>query len=135
MSKTSSTGLGQLRLIGLVAVLTFALTALTAVVGFSTLPAVLFILGYFLVIPLIALLGESFPLVASSPASSDVDSTQDPLETLRDRFARGEIDQEEFERRLESLLETEHVEYSGPTEFDGVRPDASDEKSKELEGR
>ncbi|GAB3022504.1 SHOCT domain-containing protein [Natronobiforma cellulositropha] len=32
---------------------------------------------------------------------------EDPLETIRERYARGEIDDEEFERRLEALLETD----------------------------
>lgn len=39
------------------------------------------------------------------------ESTQpDPLETLRDRYAAGEISDEEFERRLDRLLETEREE-------------------------
>ncbi len=33
--------------------------------------------------------------------------TADPLETLRERYARGEIGEAEFERGLERLLETE----------------------------
>jgi len=32
---------------------------------------------------------------------------EDPVETLRERFARGEIDQTEFERRLDALLAAE----------------------------
>ncbi|MCU4971719.1 SHOCT domain-containing protein [Halobacteria archaeon AArc-m2/3/4] len=35
---------------------------------------------------------------------------EDALETLRERYARGEFDDEEFERRLERLLETETIE-------------------------
>lgn len=34
----------------------------------------------------------------------------DPLLTLRDRYAQGEIDAEEFERRLDGLLRTEPAE-------------------------
>lgn len=34
----------------------------------------------------------------------------DPLATLRGRYARGEIDEETFERKLEALLETETPE-------------------------
>lgn len=34
----------------------------------------------------------------------------DPLETLRDRYAAGELSDEEFERRLDRLLETEREE-------------------------
>ncbi len=34
----------------------------------------------------------------------------DPLETLRERYARGELTDEQFERKLERLLETETIE-------------------------
>ncbi|ADJ14804.1 SHOCT domain-containing protein [Halalkalicoccus jeotgali] len=34
-------------------------------------------------------------------------ATDDPLTVLRERYARGEISDEEFERRLDRLLETE----------------------------
>jgi hypothetical protein len=38
------------------------------------------------------------------------DQRDDALRTLRDRYARGELDDAAFERRLERLLETETVE-------------------------
>ncbi|MFC7138617.1 SHOCT domain-containing protein [Halosimplex aquaticum] len=38
------------------------------------------------------------------------DDTDEALEALRDRYARGEIDDEEFETRVERLLETESVD-------------------------
>jgi uncharacterized membrane protein len=38
---------------------------------------------------------------------SDTDAEPDPLESLRDRYARGELTEDEFERRVERLLETE----------------------------
>ncbi|ELZ28238.1 hypothetical protein C475_05515 [Halosimplex carlsbadense 2-9-1] len=39
----------------------------------------------------------------------------DPVETLRERFARGEIDQTEFERRLDALLAAEDGASDGPS--------------------
>lgn len=42
----------------------------------------------------------------TDPDSADA-STADALDTLRDRYARGELGDEEFERKLEALLETE----------------------------
>jgi hypothetical protein len=38
------------------------------------------------------------------------DSKNDALETLRDRYARGELSEEQFETKLERLLETETLE-------------------------
>ena len=40
------------------------------------------------------------------------DAGTDPLVTLRDRYAHGEIDVEEFERRVDGLLRTEPAEMS-----------------------
>jgi len=41
------------------------------------------------------------------PADPD---TRDALETLRNRYARGELTDEQFERKLDRLLETESLE-------------------------
>jgi len=37
-------------------------------------------------------------------------STEDALQTLRDRYARGELTDQQFEQKLERLLETETIE-------------------------
>ena len=39
-----------------------------------------------------------------------INTNEDAMTILRQRYARGEIDQAEFERRLNDLLETETVE-------------------------
>jgi hypothetical protein len=41
---------------------------------------------------------------------TDAESTDDALQTLRERYARGELTDEQFERKLERLLEVETVE-------------------------
>jgi hypothetical protein len=42
-----------------------------------------------------------------TPGSADRESEDGALSTLRERYASGEIDETEFERRVEGLLETE----------------------------
>jgi uncharacterized membrane protein len=41
--------------------------------------------------------------------SKGYDGKQDALDTLRDRYARGKIDEDEFERRVDLLLENETI--------------------------
>jgi len=43
---------------------------------------------------------------SASTAESAAD-TDDPLETLKRQYARGEIDEAEFERRLDGLLDSD----------------------------
>jgi len=118
----------KIRLTGLIGILSFGLTALFAVL----LPALLeplipatFILGFFVLIPLIWVLGEDFPLVASgNEADSAVDrsaTAERPVAALRERYATGEIDEAEFERRLDRLLATEDLD----ERFDRAESDGS----------
>ena len=46
----------------------------------------------------------------STETTSEGGGNRDALETLRDRYARGELTDEQFERKLERLLETETIE-------------------------
>ncbi|QPV61381.1 SHOCT domain-containing protein [Halosimplex litoreum] len=61
-------------------------------------------------------------------ASGNRPDGDDPVETLRERFARGEIDQTEFERRLDALLAAEdgagERASEGPSDS-AVRPPAA----------
>ncbi|QAU13759.1 SHOCT domain-containing protein [Halorubrum sp. BOL3-1] len=114
-----------MRLTGLIAVLSFGLTSLFAVL----LPTVLgplipatFILGFFVSIPLVWVLGEDFPLVASESADVPESTTAErPVAALRERYATGEIDEAEFERKLDRLLATEDLD----ERFDRVESDRS----------
>jgi uncharacterized membrane protein len=48
-------------------------------------------------------------------------SNRDALATLRDRYARGELTDEQFERKLERLLETETLENVEERRFERER--------------
>ncbi len=48
--------------------------------------------------------------LGASDDDSAQETEQDPLTTLRQRYASGEIDRAEFERRLNDLLETETLD-------------------------
>lgn len=128
MAPSATYSRGQL--MGIVTVLTFGLTSLTAVLGGGPLVPAIFVTGFFLVVPLIALLGEDFPLVESSEETQRVPQ-RDPVETLRERYARGEIDQAEFERRLEYLVETEDLGFDVENELG--RLDTESAAPRELE--
>lgn len=100
-------------LLAVLSVLTFGLTALAAVAGLNFLVPVVFVLGFFIVVPLVALLGDSLPIVESETDGVSVErdaTAENPIEELRSRYARGELTDEAFERRLERLLETEELE-------------------------
>lgn len=89
------------------------------------LAALLF--GYIVVVPLTAILfgteqdraewvdgwGEDQASAEKSTDSASVSSSEQaetPLERLRRRYAEGELTEEQFERKLETLLETETLE-------------------------
>ncbi|ELY57830.1 SHOCT domain-containing protein [Natronococcus jeotgali] len=91
------------------------------------LPVLLF--GYVAVVPLVALLfgdeadrrewwdGWWSTSSSTEEAQSDADAAsstptdgRDALETLRDRYAAGELTDDQFERKLDRLLETETLE-------------------------
>lgn len=84
------------------------------------LAALLF--GYIVVVPLTAILfgddddmeewwDDSFGTATeSADATSDSTDAGTPLERLRRRYADGELTDEQFERKVERLLETETLE-------------------------
>ncbi|OAQ54248.1 hypothetical protein HTG_01550 [Natrinema mahii] len=82
------------------------------------------LVGYIAVVPLVAILfgdeadreewaddylasGDAERSERSTDAATD---SRDALETLRERYAAGELSDEQFERKLERLLDTETLE-------------------------
>lgn len=82
------------------------------------------LIGYMVIVPLVVLLygdesdRETWWNTCSgwctgmiSNTSTEVDDTEEtPLETLQRRYTRGELTDEQFERKLDQLLETETLE-------------------------
>lgn len=115
MSSDSSPRFSRFEAIGVVAIVSFGLTSVFAVLGLGVAVPLTFIVGFFLLIPLIALLGDDLPMIESDsdePTSEEHQPTQDPVDRLREAYATGTISEEEFDRRLEKLLETEDIDSS-----------------------
>ncbi|MBV0900360.1 SHOCT domain-containing protein [Haloarcula salina] len=126
------------KLAAVIGVLSLGVTMLASVAGFgSSLAPAALITGWFILIPLVALLGSDLPLVESpgddgEPTVEDVPTvdSKSPVEQLRERYARGELSDEEFERRLDRLLETEGLSVA---DHANEAADAADGDAFELE--
>lgn len=84
----------------------------------------IWVLGFSVLLPLVAILSEeiylggeqsvsagSSPTEATTQPNAETDTTtQDALDTLRERYARGDLTEQQFERKLTRLLETETPE-------------------------
>jgi uncharacterized membrane protein len=77
----------------------------------------IWVFGFAVFLPLIGILtGEDeddeddFEHESNQQSEHYDDETTDALDTLRDRYARGELTDEQFERKLDALLETESPE-------------------------
>jgi uncharacterized membrane protein len=72
------------------------------------------LIGYIAVVPITAkLFGDEEDQEEWLPRDADDSESQDeetPLETLRRRYAEGELSEEQFERKLDQLLSTETIE-------------------------
>jgi uncharacterized membrane protein len=91
------------------------------------LPFLLF--GYVVIVPLTEVLfGEESAIAwwndeSESSGARDAMGEETALQTLRERYARGELTDEEFERKLERLLETETVAEIDSGDLDRIESD------------
>ena len=100
---TSGGGVRRNRVLAVVAVLTIGTALLLGELGAGTAETVVLILGLFVLLPLIALLGDALPMIESStPTGADEvsdaadDTSDNPVDELRRRYASGEIDEQAF---------------------------------------
>jgi uncharacterized membrane protein len=94
----------------LVAIVTLPLTVLGAVLGGGLGGALVATVGWFLLTPVLLFFGEEVADLFGVEAEADDATADDPLETLKERYAAGELSEAEFERRLERLVELDEAD-------------------------
>lgn len=109
-----------------------AVGALTLFVGIALAVAgvsnfwLAFVIGWVVLTPLAGALAARYEdRVADESSDGDADERTDALAELRQRYADGEIDEVEFERRVERLLETESMD-DAEDAYGGSSADTSD---------
>lgn len=103
-----------------VAIATFFLAGLLSIIGFNTVVALTAFVGWFFLTPVLLFWGDEIAAWlygsepddaawSSEPSATNLErqSEDDPLEHLKYRYATGELSDEEFERRLERLVEVD----------------------------
>ncbi|MDS0221861.1 SHOCT domain-containing protein [Haloarcula sp. S1AR25-5A] len=121
-----SIALPRWKLVAVIVIVSTGVAMLGGAAGLgNVLAPVSIILGWFILAPLVALLGSELPMIESPEDGTETDeatvidpaeSTVDPVDRLRERYARGELTDSEFERRLDRLLETESLSANDESE-------------------
>jgi uncharacterized membrane protein len=78
----------------------------------SNLWLAVMLFGYIAVVPIVSMLFDEEEEAESDAPTGDAENSEseDALERLRRRYAEGELTDEQFERKLDRLLETETLE-------------------------
>lgn len=116
-------------LTGIAAVATLGVGVLVAILFGLFEAAIVFVVGWLLLVPVLGILSDAMESTGATGAGDEIEaaveqrvadavagetrdagSDEDPVEALRERYARGELGDEEFERKLERLIETEGIE-------------------------
>ncbi|WP_435096257.1 SHOCT domain-containing protein [Halorubrum sp. N11] len=96
-----------------------------------SLPLVWFF-GLFVALPVLHTLTK--PVPDADGDGGDADAPDDPaLRAIRERYARGEIDEREFERKLDRLLETEDAETVDRNDPEDIADRVRDGLRREVE--
>jgi len=117
-------------LVEVVAVATLPAAALAAIFVGGNAAGVVAIVGWLLLVPLLSVLSDHVDFSSDAEEASvtepaDTESTDDALQRLRERYAAGELDDVEFERKLERLLETEDLEVPDHVTLEETTDDAA----------
>lgn len=112
-------------LAGAAAVITLPIGLLTWLFFGFTATAVVFIIGWFMLVPLFGILSEYLGPADAEEIEELTEVAQtaqklqesnaadgnsaDPLGTLRERYARGELSDDEFEQKLDRLVATDEI--------------------------
>ncbi|MFC7072326.1 SHOCT domain-containing protein [Halovenus rubra] len=123
-----------------IAVVTLPLLMLSGMVAEPLSDAIL-VVGWFLLTPVFLFWGDEIAALlfsAEDTTADEAESATDAVEELKRRYARGEIDEAEFERRLDRLValdegaEISNDAYSPPSKVRETSLDRSDPDSAET---
>ena len=95
-----------------IGVVTFGLSILSGLLLSEWLAGIIIAIGWFLLCPLLLFWGEEIALLMFGSEEEDEVApaeTVDPITELQLQYAHGNIEEEEFEHRLQMLLEADQL--------------------------
>lgn len=121
-------------LVFLIAVVTLPVGLLTALFMSVQAGAIVFIVGWFFLVPVIPLSYALYKMVTGGKDKPDQGEEDSALSTLKTQYARGEITEDEFFARIDNLVEIDlHEREQAEREAGNQDPDYSPEFEAERE--